>query len=83
MFLFCFVVNQARLNDYLGVDISALYQINFKVAARANIGLSVWNILDKEKTINTFYRVGAPGTAEQGDQNSLGITPNAVFRVYL
>ena len=71
MFLFCFVVNQARLNDYLGVDISALYQINFKGAARANIGLSVGNILDKENTINTFYRVGAPG-----------ITPNAVFRGY-
>ncbi|GAA3653942.1 TonB-dependent receptor [Flavivirga jejuensis] len=73
--------NASTLNDYLRLDVSATY--NFKLAnkARANLGISVWNILDKENQINNFYRV-KDGNITETVQNSLGFTPNAVFRVY-
>ncbi|MBT8179946.1 MAG: TonB-dependent receptor, partial [Eudoraea sp.] len=76
------VTNKERLDDYLRVDLSSIYQFNFGKKTRANIGLSVWNLLDRENTINIFYRVNALGNAEEVRQNSLGITPNAVFRLY-
>ncbi len=75
-------VNEERLDYYMRVDVSAIYQFKLKGTSKVNIGVSVWNLLDKENTINTFYRLSALGTAEEVEQNSLGITPNAVFRVY-
>jgi len=76
------LANSSRLNDYMRADFSAIYQFNFGNNTRANIGLSVWNLFDRENTINNFYRVNALGIAEEVKQNSLGITPNAVFRFY-
>ncbi len=75
-------VNDERLDDYMRVDVSAVYQFKLKRASKVNIGVSVWNLLDKENTINTFYRINALGTIEKVEQNSLGITPNAVLRIY-
>ncbi len=74
--------NEERLDDYLRLDLSAIYQLNLGIKTRANIGLSIWNLLDKENTINNFYRVNELGAIDEVMQNSLGITPNAVFRVY-
>ena len=74
--------NSSRLNDYMRADFSAIYQFNFGNNTRANIGLAVWNLFDSENTINNFYRVNALGISEEVKQNSLGITPNAVFRFY-
>ena len=76
-------VNEERLDDYMRVDMSAIYQFKMKGTSKVNIGVSVWNLSDKENTINTFYRVNAVGEVEEVRQNSLGITPNAVLRVYL
>ncbi len=76
-------VNNDRLDDYMRVDMSAIYQFKMKGTSKVNIGVSVWNLLDKENTINNFYRINALRTVEEVKQNSLGITPNAVLRVYL
>ncbi len=75
-------VNEERLDGYMRVDVSAIYQFKLKGTSKVNLGVSVWNLLDKENNINTFYRVNTLGAAEQVEQNSLGITPNAVLRVY-
>jgi hypothetical protein len=75
-------VNEERLADYMRVDMSAIYRFNLKGGSKVNIGASVWNLLDKENTINTFFRVNVLGTAEEVEQHSLGITPNAIFRIY-
>ncbi len=48
-----------------------------------NIGMSIWNLFDAENTINQFYRINTQGVAEKVQQNALGITPNAVIRIYL
>ena len=75
-------VNEERLDDYMRVDVSAIYQFRLKGTSKVNIGISVWNLLDKENTINTFNRINTLGTAEEVEQNSLGFTPNAVLRIY-
>ncbi len=76
-------VNEERLHDYMRVDVSAIYNFKLKGTRKVNIGVSVWNLLNKENTINTFYRINTLGTTEEVEQNSLGIAPNAVLRIYL
>ncbi len=73
--------NASNLNDYLRLDISALYNLKLGRNIRGNLGLSVWNILDRENQISNFYRVNGGALAEIL-QKSLGFTPNAVFEVY-
>lgn len=73
--------NTGRLDDYLRVDASALY--DFKIGnVKANLGVSVWNILDRKNEVNNYYRINDEGEVEEFKQNSLGLTPNAVLRVY-
>lgn len=73
--------NSRTLQDYLRVDISALYDFKFFKGTRANLGISVWNVLDKTNEINNFYRL-MNGNVSETLQSSLGITPNAVLRVH-
>lgn len=73
--------NVSNLNDYLRLDVSAIYNFKLGDKAKANFGISVWNILNKENEINNFYRV-KDETIMETIQNSLGFTPNAVFRAY-
>lgn len=73
--------NTSNLNDYLRLDISAVYNFKFKGKTQANLGISIWNVLDKENEINNFYRLEGNNIMETV-QKSLGFTPNAVFRVY-
>jgi len=72
--------NSSELKDYLRVDISALYNFRLSTSTSANLGLSVWNLLNKENIINSFYRVNNNAITEV-QQQSLGITPNIIFRV--
>jgi TonB-dependent Receptor Plug Domain len=73
--------NSSRLEDYLRVDISAMYNFKLGEKSYANFGLSVWNVFDKENEINNFYRINE-GSVNETIQKSLGLTPNAVLRVY-
>jgi len=72
--------NTDQLEDYLRVDVSALYDFKLSKTTTANIGLSVWNLLDKKNIINSFYRLNN-GLVEEINQRSLGLTPNMIFRV--
>jgi len=73
--------NSSNLKDYLRLDVSALYNFNIAKNTNASLGLSVWNILDRNNEINNFYRVNENAAVET-IQKSLGITPNLSFRVY-
>ena len=70
-----------RLEDYLRLDASAIY--NFKIfnKFRSEIGASVWNILNKENPINNYYRVNNDNPIKFS-RFSLGVTTNAVLRFY-
>lgn len=74
--------NSSRLADYMRLDISALYQILSGPKTKAQIGLSIWNLLDKDNNINNFYRPTPQNTVNEFIQNSLGLTPNIAFRVF-
>ncbi|NER10615.1 TonB-dependent receptor [Muriicola jejuensis] len=72
--------NSDRLNDYMRVDISALYAFVPAPGTNAQVGFSIWNLFDRENTVSRFYRVAGTGEARAFSQNSLGLTPNAVLR---
>ncbi len=74
--------NNTRLADYLRVDMSMLYKWQLTDDFRTEIGASVWNMLNRENTINNFYRVGANEQANQFSRFSLGLTTNFMVRFY-
>ena len=70
--------NTNNLPDYLRTDISANY--SFKIANnKAEIGFSIWNILDRKNVINSYYVVNN-NVVSKVENQSLGLTPNASFR---
>ncbi|RLD27656.1 MAG: TonB-dependent receptor [Bacteroidetes bacterium] len=73
--------NTNNLDEYLRVDVSALYNFRFTSKVKANIGISVWNVLNNDNEVNNFYRINED-VVNETIQRSLGITPNAIFRVY-
>jgi hypothetical protein len=72
--------NTSNLSDYLRLDVSAIYDFNLGEKAKANLGVSIWNVLNKENEINSFYRVNN-NTLNEIIQRSLGFTPNAVLKI--
>ncbi|RIA08349.1 TonB-dependent receptor-like protein [Flavobacteriaceae bacterium MAR_2010_72] len=73
--------NSSNLDDYLRVDISALYNLKLGQKTRLNIGVSIWNILDKKNIINNFYRIDN-NSINNIEQRSLGLTPNATISIH-
>jgi len=76
------VANNQRLQDYLRIDASVLYKFNISSTFRSEIGASVWNLSNRANPINNYFRVGENDTPVQFSRFSLGLTSNAVFRIY-
>ncbi len=74
--------NAEQLEDYMRVDVSALYQINSNQKSKIIIGLSIWNLLDRKNILTNYYRLNNLQIVDEFKQNSLGITPNAVVRFH-
>ncbi|WP_422859708.1 TonB-dependent receptor [Flagellimonas sp. S174] len=75
------LTNGERLDDYLRLDVSSKYEFNWGENKTVQLGMAIWNVLDQDNTINSFYRPNMLGEAQQFEQSSLGITPNASVRV--
>ena len=73
--------NSSRLDDYLRVDCSATYAFNISDSAKAVLGASIWNLLNKSNIINTYYTLDENNAINTVENKSLGITPNISFRV--
>lgn len=73
--------NAVNLKDFMRLDISTQYDFKISNKMKGKAGVSVWNLLDKENQVNTFYRVKNEAI-NQVLQRSLGITPNVSLRVY-
>lgn len=72
--------NGSRLRDYARVDVSGKY--NFKVKGiKAELGISVWNILNRDNIYNVFYQVNEDLEIEKITRKTLGITPNVSLRL--
>jgi len=73
--------NMALLSDYIRADVSALYTLKLSPKTDANIGVSIWNVLDNKNVINNYYRI-IDDVVKEVQQKSLGLTPNVVLRVF-
>lgn len=73
--------NSSRLDDYLRVDFSAKYRFNINNKVRAQFGISIWNILNRQNVINRYFSITDNNQLESSQQSSLGRTPNLIFRV--
>ncbi|AXT21297.1 TonB-dependent receptor [Flavobacteriaceae bacterium AU392] len=73
--------NANNISDYLRVDTSATYDFKIGNTTQATLGLSLWNILDRENIINTYYTLNRDDSVSKVENFSLGITPNASFRI--
>ncbi|TAI48094.1 TonB-dependent receptor [Flagellimonas allohymeniacidonis] len=75
------ITNGERLDDYLRLDVSGKYEFSWGENKSVQVGVAVWNVLNRENTINSFYRANPLGEAQQFLQSSLRITPNASVRL--
>ncbi|MEC3906957.1 FecR domain-containing protein [Tamlana sp. 2201CG12-4] len=73
--------NSNRLDDYLRVDCSAIYEFNISDDAHATVGASIWNLLNKKNILNSYYNLDSDNIRNKVENESLGITPNVSFRV--
>ncbi|WP_019668602.1 TonB-dependent receptor [Eudoraea adriatica] len=73
-------VNSDQLNDYLRLDVSTIYTTRLSNKTDLQAGISIWNLLNRENIINTFFRLDNSGNSQQVIQTSLGITPNASIK---
>ena len=73
--------NSSRLDAYMRVDASAEYNFDFGKKHKIITGVSVWNLLNTENTLNKYYRVTDSNTVDEVTQSSLGLTPNVSVRL--
>ncbi|MDP5060994.1 MAG: TonB-dependent receptor [Maribacter sp.] len=73
--------NSSRLPEYFRADASANYTLYMGDKMNAIFGISVLNFTNRENTLNTYYRLQDDNTIETIERLSLGITPNASFRI--
>jgi len=74
--------NASNLTDYMRADVSATYNFDLSQnGIRATIGASLWNVLNRENILNTYYTLDNDDNITKVENQSLGITPNISFRV--
>ena len=73
--------NSSRLPEYIRIDASANYDFKLVKTVKANLGVSVLNLSDRKNTLNTYYRLESDNSIETIERRSLGLTPNASFRI--
>ncbi|APY08793.1 hypothetical protein BWZ20_10990 [Winogradskyella sp. J14-2] len=74
--------NNDRLADYLRIDASALFKFKINNTFRSELGASIWNISNRKNLINNFFRINDSNQVEKFIRLSLGLTTNAVLRIY-
>jgi hypothetical protein len=73
--------NSSRLNDYIRFDLSSTYQVDLGYTTKAEVGISLLNLFDRNNTINSHYYINDNDELQKLSQSSLGFTPNVSFRV--
>lgn len=71
--------NSALSDNFLRVDISAIYSFEL-LHHEAQLGASIWNVLNNDNIINTFYTRDVEGEIIDIEQESLRLTPNLSFQ---
>ncbi len=74
-------VNSERQTPFMRLDFSATYRLKVGPRTKARFGLSLWNVLDRNNVLNTFYRIDENDEIQKVEQFSLGFTPNVSARI--
>ena len=75
-------VNSAQQSDYLRIDLSGKYRMQWGETTRAELGLAIWNLFNRKNNLSTFYRTENDNNVTEFRENALGFTPNLSFRIY-
>jgi hypothetical protein len=73
--------NSNRLSEYFRADFSAIYDFSLNDKIKASAGVSVLNFTNRRNNLNTFFRLDEANDIERVERVSLGVTPNASFRI--
>ncbi len=73
--------NSGRLPQYLRADASAIYNFEISERIKASLGISVLNVFGRENILNKYYQLNEANEIKIVENVSLGLTPNASFRV--
>jgi len=73
--------NATHLDDYFRMDWSAVYQFRIYRHMKANLGVSIWNLTNKQNILSRYYGLDAIQNLIEYQQKSLGLTPNLLLRV--
>ncbi|PLX22641.1 MAG: TonB-dependent receptor, partial [Salinivirgaceae bacterium] len=73
--------NSSRLRDYVRLDVSGKYNFIVK-KIKGELGLSIWNVLNRKNDINIFYQRNDNNEIEKIVQHALQFTPNLSFRLF-
>ncbi|WP_062054831.1 TonB-dependent receptor plug domain-containing protein [Aquimarina longa] len=74
-------VNSSRLKQYLRLDFSSSYEYTLNKDIKIQAGIAIWNFSDTHNIINTNYKLTKENKPIEVVKQSLGITPNATFKV--
>ncbi|WP_029447632.1 TonB-dependent receptor [Cellulophaga baltica] len=73
--------NSSKQSDYLRLDVSSKYQFNWREKTKLEVGVALWNILNRDNSMTSYYRLDASENIQKVDQSSLGLTPNATVKL--
>ena len=73
--------NSANIEDYFRVDASATYTYDLSDRLTLISGISLWNLLDNDNVVNTFFRINEVPAVQQINDDALRFTPNATIRI--
>jgi hypothetical protein len=74
--------NSSRLPEYFRMDASMTYSFTISESVKASLGASVLNLTGRRNVLNTYYRLSDQDEVERIESISLGLTPNASFRIW-
>ncbi|MDH5609246.1 MAG: TonB-dependent receptor, partial [Cyclobacteriaceae bacterium] len=73
--------NSRRMHYYLRADMSWTYHFLLGEKAKAMVGMSVWNLLNRQNVYATYFQLTGQSKVETIRRKALGITPNLTFRI--
>lgn len=73
--------NAVTLDSYFRMDFSAKYAFSLSDNWSGSCGLAIWNLTNRNNTINTLTSITEEGELSQVNQKALGITPNLSVRL--
>ncbi|WP_299151332.1 TonB-dependent receptor plug domain-containing protein [uncultured Dokdonia sp.] len=67
--------NSSVSDSFLRFDVSAIYKFEL-FSKNVQVGASIWNLLDNNNILNTYYLINSNDEIQKITVKSLGITPN-------